>query len=335
MVDLHHEFLLPEGRFRIHNDTLPFLEILPDITTAFRASGYPLFCIRSEYGNTGASIAESADFIGKPRRGVSPGVRALIDGLTTPGGGENIILPKTWYSASKEPVLLAQLEQREITDIFVCGLLTNVCVYATVLDTRAHELEVTLAEDYLGWRKRASRDRAIRAMVTLGARLSFTEEICPNGPESPTFDSTTGNKLPELHYVNGAIPSWRVVMALHKKLIYDALEDAHLDPEHVGGKLDAVEQTRLITAVDCGLDYWEAYTGSTAFIDGEEFGLADCAFFPILAYMVHRGFEWQRRGGTEGILEDAWPQLRAYYHRVWEHVRKGEICAKVPTRRVK
>lgn len=48
----------------------------------------------------------------------------------------------------------------------------------------------------------------------------------------------------------------------------------------------------LITAVDRELDYWETYAEKTVFIAEDEFGLAGCAFLPILAYMVHLRFEW-------------------------------------------
>ncbi|RDB26280.1 Glutathione S-transferase A [Hypsizygus marmoreus] len=79
------------------------------------------------------------------------------------------------------------------------------------------------------------------------------------------------------------------------RLAYDALENAHFDAEHRGGKLDPVEPRRMIAAVEHELDHWEVYAAKTEFIAEEVFGLADCAFFPMLAYIVHRGFEWRRQ----------------------------------------
>jgi len=212
---------------------------------AFRVSGYPTFWIRSEYRTADTGIIDPADFEvaqrawdptnflagthtgqtpccekGSTGAEFPPDVRALIDGSVLPGDGENIIVTKTWYSAFKETALLAELQQREITDIFVCCLMTNVCVNATVIDARVHGFEVALVEDCLGWRKRASHDCTLRAMVKLGACLSSTEEICPNGVDYPTFDFNTGNQLPELYYVNSSITSWRVLMALHEKVCF-------------------------------------------------------------------------------------------------------------------
>lgn len=113
--------------------------------------------------------------------------------------------------------------------------------------------------------------------------------------------------------------------------IYDALEDAHFENEKRGERLDPDERAELAAKVHAELDYWEIYASRSAYIAGEEFGLADCAFFPLLGYMVHRGFDWERpvkevelasQGGP-----DAWPHLRAYFERVWE--RGGENgCAR-------
>ncbi|KAJ6577407.1 hypothetical protein B0H19DRAFT_931912 [Mycena capillaripes] len=113
--------------------------------------------------------------------------------------------------------------------------------------------------------------------------------------------------------------------------IYDALEDAHFKREKCGEPLDSEERAELITNVHEELDYWEVYASRTAYIAGDEFGLADCAFFPLLGYMVHRGFDWERPvkepDSTSQGGADAWPHLRAYFERVWERGReKG--CAK-------
>ena len=119
---------------------------------------------------------------------------------------------------------------------------------------------------------------------------------------------------------------------------YDDLEDAHFAASNKTEPLTSVRRAELILAVHKELDFWEVYAAQTDFIAGEAFGLADCAFFPILAYMVHRGFEWRRPrpraddghisskprrtakgkiipGGYDEV--DAWPHLKAYFERVW------------------
>ena len=75
------------------------------------------------------------------------------------------------------------------------------------------------------------------------------------------------------------------------------------------------------------LDRWEFYVARTAYIAGETFSFADCAFFPIMAQMVSYGFDWNRQSAA-GIAKDAWPHLRRYYERVWERGGKNGCAQK-------
>ncbi|KAJ7190755.1 hypothetical protein GGX14DRAFT_381832 [Mycena pura] len=113
--------------------------------------------------------------------------------------------------------------------------------------------------------------------------------------------------------------------------IYDALEDAHFEREKSGEPLNSEERAALVANVHAELDYWEVYASGSAYIAGDEFGLTDCAFFPLLGYMVHRGFGWERLVKEEEPVSqggpDAWPHLRAYFGRVWERGRENG-CAK-------
>jgi glutathione S-transferase len=117
-----------------------------------------------------------------------------------------------------------------------------------------------------------------------------------------------------------AIALARIQESENLRLAYDTLEHEHFEAEHSGSKLNDAERAGLIEDVNKELDYWEAYAARTSFIAGDNFGLADCALFPCLAYMVHRGFEWQRRqcnvSSTEEV--DSWPSLKAYFQRVWD-----------------
>ncbi|PMD41187.1 thioredoxin-like protein, partial [Hyaloscypha variabilis F] len=54
------------------------------------------------------------------------------------------------------------------------------------------------------------------------------------------------------------------------------------------------------------LGFWEKYAKESLFMSGEEFGLADCAFYPILAYMIHRGL---------GLKKHGFSALQAYVER--------------------
>ena len=103
---------------------------------------------------------------------------------------------------------------------------------------------------------------------------------------------------------------------LHR--IYDVLEDSHFDgANNITPPLSAGRRAELIADIEAELLFWEKYAGEhggeTGFIAGDTFTLTDCAFFPILGYMLHRGFEWD---------DSKWPNLHRYYDRVW-----GKECA--------
>jgi glutathione S-transferase len=118
-----------------------------------------------------------------------------------------------------------------------------------------------------------------------------------------------------------AVALARIQESENLRMAYDALEHEHFEAEHSGSRLSDTERADLIEAVNKELDYWEAYAEKTSFIAGDNFGLADCALFPCLAYMVYRGFEWRRRqcNSSDTFEEvDAWPHLKAYFQRVWD-----------------
>jgi glutathione S-transferase/nicotinamidase-related amidase len=44
------------------------------------------------------------------------------------------------------------------------------------------------------------------------------------------------------------------------------------------------------------LKFWESYLAVSVFVAGDEFSLADCAFYPNLGYLIHRGLDLDREG---------------------------------------
>lgn len=90
---------------------------------------------------------------------------------------KDVIIVKYDYSAFADPSLLLQLRMRLITDLYVCGSLSNITVYATVLDAVRNGFNVTLIEDCLGYRDEDCHIAAMRDMADgLGARgIDFQE----------------------------------------------------------------------------------------------------------------------------------------------------------------
>ncbi|KAJ7841319.1 Isochorismatase-like protein [Mycena olivaceomarginata] len=371
LVDLQNEFLSPTGNFPIAETwQLALLENVSKAVRDFRASGDAVCWVRSD---PTASVLH---------------FRTTITALQA---AQDLVLTKTWYSAFTDTALRDELTARGITNVYMRGLLTNVCVRATAEGAHALGFPVTVLEDCSGFRKYRSHKQALSQMQEQGIRE------------------------PALYYVNGSIPSWRVLMALYEKeisftpirlkvmsdpketrspaflklnhrgktpvlvdplprtddstetekvtinesiailqyiemyyrpdkpllppisersaraLVLARIQETENLHKHIrqrsGEPLDPEERAMLVANVHAELDYWEVYATGSAYIAGDEFGLADCAFFPQLAYMLHRGFDWERPVKEEPGARrdpDAWPHLRAYFEWVWE--QKG--CAK-------
>ena len=82
--------------------------------------------------------------------------------------------------------------------------------------------------------------------------------------------------------------------------------------------LTSAEQDRVVAAVDNTISemvYWETYVGKEDFIAGNKFSIADCAFYPCVAYLEHRGWDF------DGFLA-----LKRYADRVRQRKCAIEAC---------
>jgi len=69
------------------------------------------------------------------------------------------------YSAFCSTSLLSMLRSKLITELFVCGAMSNLNVYATSTDAARYGIKITLVEDCLGYRERERHDLAIKRLV--------------------------------------------------------------------------------------------------------------------------------------------------------------------------
>jgi len=101
---------------------------------------------------------------------------------------------------------------------------------------------------------------------------------------------------------------------------YDELEDAFFDARVKNTTQIFHDTTRpaLLRTLYKELQFWEKYASeSEGFIaSGQSITLADCAFYPLLGYMLRRGFEFNER----------WKGLKGYHERMWERdsVKKAQ-----------
>ncbi|RDW62709.1 hypothetical protein BP5796_11011 [Coleophoma crateriformis] len=77
----------------------------------------------------------------------------------------DLIFQKSHYSAFKDGKLVQTLRGRFVTEIYICGTLTNISVFATAMDAARHGYSITLIEDCCGYRSKARHDEALRRLT--------------------------------------------------------------------------------------------------------------------------------------------------------------------------
>ncbi|RAH66334.1 isochorismatase family protein family [Aspergillus aculeatinus CBS 121060] len=88
------------------------------------------------------------------------------------------LIIKSGYSALSDHNLILSFRTRFITELYLCGSLSNVSVYATALDAVRHGFSVTLVEDCLGYRSFHRHEEAMRRMADIfGASGITTQEL--------------------------------------------------------------------------------------------------------------------------------------------------------------
>ncbi|KAJ9641055.1 hypothetical protein H2199_005723 [Coniosporium tulheliwenetii] len=100
------------------------------------------------------------------------GIKEIIDPST------DLVITKSHYSAFNGTTLLTKLRTKLITELYVCGCITNLSVYATALDAARYGLKFNLIDDCLGYRKPERHEEAMKQMVELmGARIARSSEL--------------------------------------------------------------------------------------------------------------------------------------------------------------
>ncbi|KAH6881328.1 hypothetical protein BKA58DRAFT_880 [Alternaria rosae] len=90
----------------------------------------------------------------------------------------DVVIQTTNYSAFQGTDMLMTLRARLITELFICGCITNVSVLATVIDAARHGVKIHVIEDCLGFRKENRHELALKRMEDFfSTYLVDSEEI--------------------------------------------------------------------------------------------------------------------------------------------------------------
>ena len=137
-------------------------------------------------------------YLNKPRKGQFPQIyrpgthgAAIADQLVEVyDENTDLVIVKNHYSALDATPLLLSLRMKLVTHIYLCGLLSNVSIYATAADAVRHGLEVTVVEDCVGYRSEEKHIDAMRKMADLlGADGVDSEEIIAESGGIPPPDA--------------------------------------------------------------------------------------------------------------------------------------------------
>ena len=401
VVDIQQDFVSPLGPFKdSHVNADHIIANLTAILPHFRAHHGLVIWIKSDYSKPDfqpkfLTRPEDERYVNVPLNDelrssthrtfplCIPGTDGekfppAINSLIVPD--KDLILIKTYYSAFTNTNLNELL--KDIHEVHICGLTSNTCVHATVTDTFFHGHEVFLWTDCLGYRNETRHRQALEHMKRWYAKLIESSQY---------LRQTSATTLkPVLYFVNGSIPSWRVMMALYEKgidfeakrlkvmstpketksLEFLAINPRGLTPtlvdvdgsiiaeslailhylekyypdtpslipvkkaEHIR-VLQLIQESqnlvdiyepleevifktaedewtshkdtivKTLQSIDQELAFWEIYLTKTSFVACNQFTLADCAFYPVIAYLIHRG-----------LVIDAFPALKKYVDRI-------------------
>ncbi|CAF1036639.1 unnamed protein product [Adineta steineri] len=385
VVDLQQDFTTPNGPFK--NSYFKIDHIISNLTTIlphFREHNGIVIWIKADY----SKFISEPKYLTRPEGERYEGIPmndALLSGshkafpLCMPGtDGEkfmpeiesliktdqDIIITKTYYSAFTDTNLADIL--KDVQEVHICGLVTGVCVQATTTDAFFHGHKVFVWTDCLGHRNEKGHRKALSNMKRWYATMINSNNYYQQ--------ATLTTSKPTLYFVNGSIPSWRVMMALYEKgidfegkrlkvmstpketksaeflainprgltptlvdtdgsIIAESLAILHYLEEYYPNTLPLVpveksehikvlqriqesqnlvdiyepleeivfktpkeEQLshkdsiiKTLQLIDQELAFWEMYLTKTTFIACDHFTLADCAFYPVIAYLIHRG----------------------------------------------
>ncbi|KAJ5396431.1 hypothetical protein N7509_004544 [Penicillium cosmopolitanum] len=219
LLDFQNDFVRPAGALHVANTT-DILESLPQLVAAFRRVGDVIWVRsqydapqglddwnfgdrivlekqppRREPVPTSDIIEASSDrdtpepvdpeafLSGQAATACSPqtsGFQFPAPILAALDRERDTVLDKTGYSALESEGLVFSFRSRFITEIYLCGSLSNVSVYATACDAVRNGFSVTLIEDCLGYRDFQRHQEAMRRMADI---LGETHAIAKGGSQ--------------------------------------------------------------------------------------------------------------------------------------------------------
>ena len=113
---------------------------------------------------------------------------------------DDMVITKHFYSAFDQTSLLTSLRTHLITEVYLCGGLSNASIYSTAADAVQHGMEVSVVEDCLGFRSVDKHEEAMNQMSDIMGVIPISSEeiIEESGGRIIPDSDTPGITLTEL-----------------------------------------------------------------------------------------------------------------------------------------
>ncbi|KAI9663730.1 MAG: hypothetical protein M1821_007220 [Bathelium mastoideum] len=133
---------------------------------------------------------------------------------------------KPKYSAFAGTNLLLTLRTKLVTEIYLCGNLTNMSIYATAMDAARHGLAINILEDCCGFRHRPLHDESMRQMKELmGASMVVSLELYGQTDHAAEVDPV--RPLKDRETIEGALEKMTLSESLPKSTSIDPAASAN------------------------------------------------------------------------------------------------------------
>ena len=141
------------------------------------------------------------------------------------------------YGALAHNPLLLSLRIKMVTEIYLCGSLSNISVYATALEAVTQGLKVTIVEDCVGYRNERCHEEAMMQMADMMGAFGITSSelidelngILPEEDEEPISDDVLDLRLTEAVSNTASltlgprVEDWIAAIDNHKKEVNDKI----------------------------------------------------------------------------------------------------------------
>lgn len=119
----------------------------------------------------------------------------LLPELAAAKGPRDYAMTKTYYSAFQSGQLLQLLRRHFATELYICGALSNVSVYATALAASSYGFDITIVEDCCGYRSEARHMNATRKLAEMtGCEFATVADIVPTLRPRPQSRSDSNQR---------------------------------------------------------------------------------------------------------------------------------------------